>query len=303
MAEEGFYFVERCTEHFLRSIKIDRVLYEGYTPYQFVQIVYNRLLGKTLFLDRKMQSAEIDECVFHESLVHPALVAHPDPIDVLILGGGEGATLREALRHGCVRKATMVDIDRKLVRLCEEFLPGWSRGAFSDARARVVFGDAQVFLKKCRSTFDVVISDLTEPIPGGPSVSLFTLEFFQRIQKALRKGGVFVLQAGSADVYYYQFFLSLVRTLQEVFPVVRPYWAYMFSFGMPWGFVTASAEVDPLETQEKELRERLRTRKVRNLRYYHPGLHRGMFALPLYLIKGMKKAKVLTDKQPFIWEL
>lgn len=303
MTKEGFYFIETYTENLIRNIKVEKVIFEGKTKYQYVQIFENRMLGKMLFLDKKIQSAAIDESIFHESLVHPALMTHPNPQNVLIIGGGEGATLREVLRHECVRRATMVDIDRQLVRLCQEHLPEWSSGAFSDPRTEVVFGDALTYVEKCRDKFDVIVSDLTEPIEKGPSVFLFTEEFYRKASGILKDDGVFVLQAGSTDIKYNQFFSSCSRTLEQVFPVVRPYWTFMFSFCSPWGFIMASREQDPLNWDEKTLKTRIKDRKIKNLVYYHPGIHRGLFALPLYLERALKKGDVLTDKKPFIWEL
>jgi spermidine synthase len=303
MTKEGFYFVETFTDNLIRNIKVEKVLFEGKTKHQYVQIFENRMLGKMLFLDKKIQSAAIDEGIFHESLVHPALMTHHDPKDVLIIGGGEGATLREVLRHECVRKATMVDIDRQLVRLCQEHLPEWSSGAFSDSRTKVIFGDALKFVEKCQKKFDVIISDLTEPIERGPSVFLFTKEFYGKVSRILKDDGVFVLQAGSTDINYNQFFSCCSRTLKEIFPVVRPYWTFMFSFCSPWGFIVASRKQDPLEKDEKTIKTRIKDRKIKKLVYYHSGIHRGLFALPLYLERALKKGDILTDKKPFIWEL
>lgn len=303
MTEEGFYFVEHFTKNLARNIKVENIYYEGKTRYQYVQIFDNKLLGRVLYLDKKIQSAEIDEFVYHESLVQPALLTHPDPQQVLIIGGGEGATLREVLRHHCIQRATMVDIDKKLVELCQEYLPKWSEGAFSDSRTNLKFGNALKYVDQCKQKFDVVISDLTEPIQEGPSVYLFTQEFFKRIGHVLKDDGLFVLQAGSTDSYYHHFYSSCVRTLQTVFPIVRPYCTFMFSFGSSWGFVLASKKEDPLEVDEQSLKSRIKLRKVKNLRFYHPGNHKGLFALPLYLIRGFKRGAILTDKRPFIWKL
>ena len=303
MTKEGFYFVETYTENLIRNIKVEKILFEGKTNYQYVQIFENRMMGKMLFLDKKIQSAAIDESIFHESLVHPALMTHQNPQNVLIIGGGEGATLREVLRHECVKKAIMVDIDKQLVRLCQEYLPEWSSGAFSDPRTKVVFGDALKYVEKCRQKFDVIISDLTEPIDKGHSVYLFTEEFYRKASLILKDDGVFVLQAGSTDISYNQFFSSCSRTLGKVFQVVRPYWTFMFSFYSPWGFIMASRKQDPLNRDEKTIKTRIKNRKIKKLVYYHPGIHRGLFALPLYLERALKKGDVLTDKKPFIWEL
>jgi spermidine synthase len=303
MAGKGAYLFEPFTESFGRRLKVEKYYYQGKTRYQFVQCFYNQFLGKVLFLDKKIQSAQIDEYIYHESLVQPALITHPAPREVLVIGGGEGATLREVLRHSTVEKAVMVDIDRELVELCQKYLPEWSEGAFSNPRTDLVFEDARRFVEETRERFDVIISDLTEPINQGPSVFLFTEEFFSKNFEALKKDGLFVVQAGSADPYYNQFFCSLVKTLENVFPIVRPYWTFVLSFSAPWGFVLASKTKDPLELDEKEIALRMRDRAVENLRYYHPGFHQSYFALPFYLVKSLKQGKVLTDRKPFIWKL
>ncbi len=303
MMEDGFYFAERFTENIIRNIKVENLYHEGTTKYQYVQIFDNKILGKALFLDKKIQSAAIDEFVYHETLVHPALLTHPNPRNVLVIGGGEGATLREVLRHSCVNNATMVDIDEELVLLCQKHLPEWSAGAYYDSRAEVVFGDALDYVRTGKQKFDVVISDLTEPIKAGPSVSLFTEEFFKDVSRILNRDGVFVLQAGSADLTYNQFYTSCARTLEKVFPIVRPYWTFMFSFSSPWGFILGSLMEDPLKLDEKTLGKRIKDREIKELKFYHPGIHRGQFALPLYLEKALREGRILTEKEPFIWEL
>lgn len=303
MKEEGLYFFELFTQNIIKGIKVGQLYYQGKTKYQFIQIFHNPIYGKILFLDKKIQSAQIDEYIYHESLVQLPLLTHPNPQDVLIIGGGEGATLREVLRHNLVHEAIMVDIDEELVMLCQKYLPEWSEGAFSNPKAKLIFEDARHFLEKSEKKFDVIISDLTEPVKEGPSVYLFTKEFFEKIFQALRKEGLFVMQAGSTDPLYHEFFTSCIKTLDEVFPLVRPYWSFIFSFGLPWGFVLASKKEDPLQLDDKDIARRIDEREVKNLKFYHPPLHKSLFSFPLYLMKDMEKGKVLTDKGPFIWKL
>lgn len=303
MKEEGLYFFELFTENMVKGIKVDKLYYQGRTKYQFIQIFHNQFLGKVLFLDKKIQSAQIDEYVYHESLVHPALFTHPSPKEVLVIGGGEGATIREVLRHDLVNEVIMVDIDRELVKLCQKYLSEWSEGAFSNPKTSLVFEDACCFMEKTEKKFDVIISDLTEPIVEGPSVYLFTKEFFEKIFQALKKDGLFVLQAGSTDPFYHEFYISCSKTLEKVFPLVRPYWSFIFSFGLPWGFVLASRQEDPLQLDDGDIIERTHKRNVKKLKFYHPPLHKGFFALPLYLENDLKKGRVLTDKEPYIWKL
>lgn len=303
MTREESYYSESFSEYFSRRFKVDKFYYKGKTKYQFIECFYNQFLGKVLFLDKKIQSAQIDEYIYHESLVHPALFTHPAPRKVLVLGGGEGATIREVLKHSTVEKVTMVDIDKDLVKVCQKYLPEWSEGAFSNSKTDLIFGDARRFIEETQERFDVIISDLTEPVEEGPSVHLFTKEFFKEVYKALKVDGLFVLQAGSTDTFYNQFFCSLAKTLEKIFPFVLPYWTFVLSFGMPWGFVLASKKENPLKLDEDEILKRIRNRGIKKLKFYHSGFHKGYFALPLYLIKNLKKGKVLTDKKPFIWEL
>src|SRR5205085_12596997 len=125
---------------------------------------------------------EFDQDIYHEVLVHPALVPFPNPRSVLILGGGEGATLREALRHPGIEKAVMVDIDGEVVEICRKEIPRYSEGAFEDSRATLIIDDAKKYLETTRETFDCVISDLTEPNPDTPTHGLLTEAFFNMIK-------------------------------------------------------------------------------------------------------------------------
>lgn len=303
MKNKDRYFVELYTGNLLRKIKIDKIYFEGKTKYQKVFCFSNEYLGKTLFLDEAIQSAQIDEYVYHESLVHPALLVHPSPKEVLVIGGGEGATIREVLRHSSIQNVTMVDIDKELVEICQKYLPEWSDGAFADKRTDLIFADAREFVGSTEKKFDLVISDLTEPVEKGPSVFLFTKEFYEKIEGILNQNGLFVLQAGSADPFYNQFFASCAKTLEAVFSIVRPYWTFISSFGLPWGFVLASNKTDPIDIRQGQIADRLKHRRIQNLKFYHPGLHSALFALPLYLEKALKNAEVLTEDKPFIWEI
>lgn len=297
------YYSETLTEDMIRWFKVDKLYFSGKTDYQNVDCFYNRFLGKVLFLDERIQSAQVDEYIFHESLVHPPLITHPKPRQVLILGGGEGATLREVLRHSTVERATMVDVDKQLVEVCRKYLPEWAEGAFSSPKADLVYENARRFVEEAQDKFDVVISDLTEPFENSPSVYLFTEEFFKKIFDILGQDGLFVLQAGSTDPITNRFYCSLVKTLKRVFPLVRPYWTFVLSFAQPWGFILASKSKDPLKLNKGEISDRIKRRKIKKLKFYHSGIHQSYFALPVYLIKELKKGKILTDKNPFIWEL
>lgn len=298
----GLMFAETHTQAVQYIYRVKQVYYMGKTAFQDVAVMELEGYGKALFLDKKIQSAQLDEFMFHEPLVHPAMITHPEPRRVVVAGGGEGATLREVLRHQCVQNATMVDIDRELVELCEQYLPEWHQGSFHDTRTTLIYEDARKVVASYRNHFDAVVSDLTDPLEAGPSQLLFTKEFYQLLYDALTEEGVLAVQAGATDPLYPHLFGCLVRTLQEVFPIVYGYWAFVASFMLPWGFVLASKRHDPLALTPEEVARRLEQRGVRRLRYYSPFTHFGVFHLPPYLHQAIAEGRVLTDAEPFSWE-
>jgi spermidine synthase len=129
-------------------------------------------------LDEKIQSTESDEYIYHEALVHPSLLAHPNPKRVFIAGGGEGATAREVLRHKSVERVVMVDIDDIVCKTSKEFLPKHHRGAFDNPRYQLIIEDAKVWLQQTEEKFDVMVLDLADPVEDGPAYMLYTKEFY-----------------------------------------------------------------------------------------------------------------------------
>ncbi|MCS7244619.1 MAG: polyamine aminopropyltransferase [candidate division WOR-3 bacterium] len=297
----GMWFVEKHTDSLLFSYKIKKIIYSGRTKYQKVEILDVEPFGKTLFLDDKIQSAQVDEYIYHEALTHIAMFSHPSPKRVLIMGGGEGATLREVLKHESVKEAYMVDIDEELVNLCKEYLPEWSEGAFENPKSRIYYTDARRFVEETSIIYDVIISDLTEPIEQGPSIKLFTKEFYSILYNKLNSDGIFVAQAGSADPLYPNFAASLVKTLKTIFPIVKIYWTFMFSFQLPWAFVIASKSRDPENISFSSINERFKS--IQNqFKYYYPAVQSAVFAIPKYLRNAAEeKGIVIKDDVPFIW--
>ena len=265
------------------AYEVTRVLYEGRTRFQEVRIVETRAYGLALFLDGAPQSSVADEFVYHEALVHPALVAHPSPRRVLIAGGGEGATLREVLRHPMVERATMVDLDGELVELARQHLEPMHRGAFDDPRAEVVAGDALAWLREQDERYDAIVIDLTDPSDEGPTGGLYAEAFYRLVQSRLDDGGVVAVQAYSAALNNLGWFARIARTLGRVFPLVRPYRAEVPFFKDSWGFCVASAARDPLAFGPMTVDMTLVTRGLGDLRFYDGETHAAMFALPKYV--------------------
>ncbi len=301
MNPEGLWFREIFTDNLIFGYRVREVLYSGYSKFQKIDILDLYAYGKTLFLDNKIQSAQLDEHIYHEALVQPAMFAHPAPESALIIGGGEGATLREVLKHNTIKRATMVDIDGELVKASRKYLPEWSDGAYEDSRTELIIDDARKYIFETDQKFDVVISDLTEPLEEGPSKYLFTLEFYKRIHEILTDEGVLVVQSGSAVQTYNDLAASIHKTLAQLFNFVRVYVVYIESFQMLWAFTVASKSQDPGNIREEILEERLKYRGVENLKFYLPRYHRGLFHLPRYLDEKIPEGRILTDENPYIW--
>lgn len=301
----GMFVCETHTEAAVWQYTVDKFLVAGKTPYQEYQICEVPRFGKTLFLDYHIQSSIMDEYVFHECMSQPAMMLHPNPKKVMVAGGGEGATLREALRHPTVEEAVMVDIDEELVNMVKEHMPEWHQGAFEDPRTTLLHTDARKYLAENKgANFDVILSDLPNPIDGGPAVYLFTKEYFQICADAMSEDGVFAMQAGCANENYPQCFACCHATLdamKEVFPHVAGYYGIVTTFFMPWGFILASKKHDPLAFTLDQLEKRFKERNVTN-RYYTPRFHHAMFTLPEYMNRAIEEhGRVLTDAEPYVW--
>ena len=215
------------------------------TPFQQVVIADTYNYGRALFIDGKIQSSYDDETLYHEMLVQPAMLIHPNPRTVLIVGGGEGATLREVLAHNQVRSVTMVDIDQQAVELCRQFLPSWSRGAFEDPRARLVYADGRKFIEETDELFDVVIIDVVDMLAEGPAFKLYTHQFYQQLRKRLRPEAIVMVQGLEFSFSQYKEHVALVRTLRTLFSEVHSARIAVPSFLGTWGIIMASDWATP----------------------------------------------------------
>ena len=280
---------------------ITRTLFSQVTPFQQLEIMETASYGKCLVLDGRIQSSVADDFIYHETLVHPALILHPRPETALVIGGGEGATLREILRYPTIRRAVMVDIDRAVVEACRTHLPEMHRGAFDDARVELRHEDARGWLEATRDRFDVAIVDLTEPLEEGPACLLFTREFYRLLSGRLTDGGTLALQAGMTKIGELPFYTAMARTLTGVFPVVAPYQSFIPCFGTPWGFIVAAKSGDPRALTPAAVDQRVRERISGDLRFYDGQAHHHMFSLPKFLREALATAtRVITDAEPLI---
>jgi spermidine synthase len=258
---EGVYIIEPAGKYMRLLLRVNRVYATEKSPYQEVIFADIEGLGRSLLIDKFIQSTEKDEYIYHELLVHPAMSLHPNPERVLILGGGEGATLREVLKHSTVKEAVMVDIDPVVVEFSKKYLEHMHRGSFSDSRAKVVIMDGKDYVKQAPGNyFDVVIMDLTDPYAGEVAKPLYSSEAFREIRRILRDDGVVVTQAGSSYFYpeEYKWVLSSVKSS---FRHVSEYWFWVPSFGLNVNFILAS-NAYKLEDYVNTIDERLKQRGV-----------------------------------------
>jgi len=227
------------------AFRIKSMVHSSQTEFQKIEIADTYNYGRILFLDGYVQSAASDEALYHEMLVQPAMLLHPDPRDVLIIGGGEGATLREVLAHRTVRSATMVDIDRETVELCREHLPTWHCGAFEDPRARTIYADGRAFIEATDAFYDVVIIDVVDMLENGVALRLYTRQFYESLRRRLRRGGIVMVQGLEFSFDDYKEHTALSRTLRAMFAEVHTMRVGIPSFLSSWGFIMASDWATP----------------------------------------------------------
>ncbi len=279
--------------------RIKKEIYSGRTEFQSVQIVDTGSFGICLVLDGKIQSSESDEFIYHEALVHPAMLSHECPETALVVGGGEGATLREVFSHTTIKKAVMVDIDRQVIDICRRYLPSFHKGSFDDPRLDIRFADARLFLRDSRDKFDVIIIDLVEPLEEGPACLLYTREFYGLVKDRLNAGGIISVQSGAAGWTNLQNFTAIINTLKAVFTVVCPYHAYVPSFVDMWGFATASQCINPTALSAEDIDQRISVRLSNRLKSYDGLTHQSLFTLPKHLRHQLAVTRrIITDKKP-----
>jgi len=261
--------------------KVNEKLFSGESEFQTIDIVETETHGKMLLNDGLVMISEKDEFVYHEMIAHVPLFVHPNPQNVLIIGGGDGGTAREVLRHQNVEKCTMVEIDGMVVEACREFIPLTS-SVFTNSKLNLIIGDGVDFVKKTHDKFDLIIVDSTDPI--GPAEPLFNIDFYKNIYNCLSNDGIVVSQ-GETPYYEAEMQTKLMSVLSKVFPLSQIYNYSNTTYpGGLWSFVWGSKKYHPIndfnpaEVEESEL----------EFKYYNSQIHRGAFALPNFMRENLK---------------
>lgn len=277
---------------------IQRCIFSKQTQYQLVEVVDTFNYGRVLILDGIPQSSSTDEFIYHEAIVHPILCAHPAPKEILIVGGGEGATLREVLKHTTVQQVTMVDIDRELVDICREYLSDWHRGAFDNPKVHVLYEDGRAYLQTSPGRFDCIILDLSDPFDGSPATQLFTLEFYKLARLALRERGLLVLQTECGALHHSDEHCRIIHTLKQVFPSVLPYYLHIPLYATLYAFAICGGLTLTLEQlTSPQIDLILASSGVHDLRFYDSETARGLFSIPKYIRQSLKNTgkQTITD--------
>ncbi|ASS67834.1 MULTISPECIES: polyamine aminopropyltransferase [unclassified Paenibacillus] len=267
------WYTEKQTETYGITAKIKETYVNEQTDFQQLAMIETDEFGTMLVLDGMVMTTDKDEFVYHEMVAHPALNTHPNPEQVLVVGGGDGGVVREILKHEKVKRVVLVDIDGKVIEYSKKYLPNIASG-LDDARVEVHVNDGFMHIHDHKNEYDVIMVDSTEPV--GPAANLFTRGFYQGIYEALKDDGLFVAQTDNpwfkADLIQ-----SVNRDVKEVFPVVRVFWANVPTYpsGL-WTFTMGSKKHDPLAVDETAIPKR-------ETKYYTPRLHKAAFVLPKFV--------------------
>ena len=271
----ALWFTEQHTDDVRFSIHIKEQLYSGKSYYQQIEVFDSYEFGRVLVLDGYIMLTEKDEYIYHEMMVHVPMACNPSIQRVLVIGAGDGGTVRELCRYDSITQIDMVEIDEQVVKVCKEYLPQ-TACRLEDPRVHIYYEDGLKFVRRVEDTYDLIIVDSTDPF--GPGEGLFTKEFYGNCFTALRENGILTNQHEST---YYDSYTSMVsrthRRMRSVFPVAMVYQAHIPTYPSGhWLFGFASTNIHPVYDFKPEAWEQLGL----ETKYYNTQLHTGCFALP-----------------------
>jgi spermidine synthase len=279
------WFHERLYPAVAQSIRLDKPLFQTKTAFQELQIFHNETLGHVMTLDGVVQTTQADEYFYHEMMAHPAILAHGAVKSVLIIGGGDGGILREVAKHRSVESITLVEIDSAVIEMAKKYFPAHSAGAFDDPRLNLVIDDGLAFVEKNSDTFDLILSDTTDP--EGPGELLFSSRFYTHCYQRLRPNGIMINQNG---VYFMQLEEALTtrRRLKPIFKHPRFYRVAIPTYA--WGDMLLSwaCDLDFSDLSLATLAKRYQQSGIQT-RYYNPAMHLAAFALPNDLLQALNQ--------------
>ena len=279
------WFTENHTDNVKFSIKVDRHIVSVKSDFQKIDVFDTPEFGRVLVIDDYIMLTEKDEFIYHEMIAHVPMAVNPNIKKVLVIGAGDGGTVRELTRYNSLEGIDMVEIDRKVVEICKEFIPK-TASKLDDKRVNLYFEDGLKFVKTKKNEYDLIIVDSTDPI--GPGVELFTLEFYENCFDALVDDGILVNQHESP---YYpkdaKTMQKIHKKIKSVFPIATVYQAHIPTYGSGhWLFGFASKKYNPV----KDLNEELWNSLGLKTNYYNTDLHKGSFYIPSYVKRLLENA-------------
>lgn len=280
------WYTEEHTDKVRFSIKVDEQLYSGKSDFQRIDVFKSQEFGTFFTLDGLMMVTEKDEFIYHDMIVHVPMATNPNIKNVLVIGAGDGGTVRELTRYETIEKIDMVEIDKLVVDVCREYLPQ-TANKLDDPRVSLFFEDGLKFVRSVENKYDLIIVDSTDPF--GPGEGLFTKEFYGNCYKALKEDGILVNQHESP---YYEKYAKAMQDAHEkiygLFKVHRVYQAHIPTYPSGhWLFGFASKNYDPVKDLNAERWNNLNI----DTKYYNTELHSGCFALPNYVKKLLEVKK------------
>lgn len=287
---QWLWYYEYHSTYEIHAHAVKNILVRTKSKYQQIDIIDTFNSGKVLVLNSEPQSAQVDEHIYHETLVHPALILHQNPQKILIIGGGEGATLREILKHKTVEKVVMVDIDEELHKVALEYLKEWHQDSFYNPKVKIIFDDIKNYLNYSQEKFDIIISDLNEPTGSTPAFKIYTKEFLTKIKECMSEDGILSIQASDLkDLLFWKYrkdqdiplLIEYVKLFSEIFQDIKVFHTFIPSFYSDWAFLLASKQ-KLQELNDKEIENRIKERISQNLKYYDSETHKLLFSLPKY---------------------
>jgi spermidine synthase len=274
--EMDFWFTETVNGTVGNTIKIKERIFSGRSDFQEIEIFDTYQYGRTLILDGSVMLTERDEFTYHEMISHVPLFTHPHPNHVLIIGGGDGGTIREVMKHPTVARAKLVEIDPLVIEKSKQFLPFVSC-EMENPRVEIIIQNGIQYIKSHEGIFDVILIDSTDPV--GPAVGLYQKEFFEDIYKGLKDDGIMVAQSES-PFFDQDIVRELYAITKPLFPIRKMYLAPVPSYPSGfWSFLFCSKKYDPiLDNRCKDPRN-----LNLNTRYYNEVIHQAAFAIPNFI--------------------
>lgn len=279
------WFTEDHSKDAKFSIRVEKQLYSGKSDFQRIDVFESKEFGKFFTLDGYIMITEKDEFIYHDMIVHVPMATNPAIKKVLVIGAGDGGTVRELVRYDSIEKIDMVEIDKLVVDVCKEYFPRSTSG-LADERVNLYFEDGLKFVQEKVDAYDLIIVDSTDPI--GPGEGLFTREFYKNCYRALKKDGILVNQHESP--FYENYAKSMQRAhkrIREFFPVAKVYQVHIPTYASGhWLFGFASKTYDPVADLNSDAWNALNLETG----YYNTEIHKGSFAIPNYVKKLLEES-------------